>query len=40
MNNITTLGNVYERVDDLSEHCFNTVTPVGDISFDSLRRGK
>jgi hypothetical protein len=36
MNSITTLGNVYERVDDLSKHCFDTLTPVEDISFDCL----
>ncbi|MCX5905369.1 MAG: DUF932 domain-containing protein [Proteobacteria bacterium] len=36
MNSITTLGNVYERVDDLSKHCFDTLTPVEDIFFDSL----
>ena len=36
MDCITTLGNVFERVDDLSKHCFDTLTPVEDISFDCL----
>jgi hypothetical protein len=36
MTNMTTLGKVSERVDQLSENCTDHLVPVKDISFDSL----
>jgi len=36
MTNMTTLGKVSSRVDDLSKNCTDYLVPVKDISFDSL----
>jgi hypothetical protein len=36
MTNMTTLGKVSARVDELSKHCTDHLAPVKDISFDSL----
>ena len=36
MNNITTLENVFNRVDALSQNCFDQNVNVSDISFDNL----
>ncbi len=36
LKNITTLGKVAERVDELSKNCTDHLVPVKDISFDSL----
>jgi hypothetical protein len=36
MNKITTLGKVFNRVDALSQNCFDQLIDVPDISFDSL----
>ena len=33
---MTTLGDVFDRVDGLSKHCTDEIVPVRDISFDSL----
>ena len=36
MNNITTLENVFQRVDAMAQNCFDRFVPVADISFDNL----
>ncbi len=36
MQHLTTLGNVLERVDNLSRNCFDKLIPVGEISFDDF----
>ena len=36
MQNMTTLGKVSTRVDELSKNCFDHLVPVKDIAFDSL----
>jgi hypothetical protein len=36
MNNITTLEKVFNRVDALSQNCFDQNVNVSDISFDNL----
>jgi hypothetical protein len=36
MGNITTLGKVFDRVDDLSRNCFDRFVEVPDISFENL----
>ena len=36
MNNITTLENVFQRVDAMFQTCHDSLIPVKDISFDNL----
>ena len=36
MNNITTLENVFQRVDAMFQTCHDRLVPVADISFDNL----
>ena len=36
MNNLTTLGKVFNRVDELSQNCFDQNVNVNDLSFDNL----
>jgi hypothetical protein len=36
MQNMTTIGKVSERVDELSKNCFDDLVPIEDISFDNL----
>ena len=36
MNNITTLENVFQRVDTMFQTCHDSLIPVKDISFDDL----
>ena len=36
MNNITTLENVFQRVDAMTQTCHDSLIPVKDISFDNL----
>ena len=36
MNNITTLENVFQRVDAMTQTCHDSFVPVADISFDNL----
>ena len=36
MNNITTLENVFQRVDAMTKNCYDSLIPVSDISFDNL----
>jgi hypothetical protein len=36
MKNLTTLGKVFDQVDDMNRHCFDQLINVSDISFDSL----
>ena len=36
MNNITTLENVFQRVDAMAQTCHDSLIPVKDISFDDL----
>ena len=36
MNNITTLEKVFNRVDELSQNCFDQNVNVNDLSFDNL----
>ena len=36
MKNLTTLAKVHDRVDELSQHCFDQLIDVSDISFDSI----
>ncbi len=36
MNNITTLENVFQRVDAMFQTCHDSLIPVSDISFDNL----
>ena len=36
MNNITTLENVYQRVDNMFQTCHDSLIPVKNISFDDL----
>ena len=36
MNNITTLENVFQRVDAMAQNCFDSFIPVKDISFNNL----
>jgi hypothetical protein len=40
MNKITTLGMVFNRVDALSQNCFDQLIDVKDISFDNLESVK
>jgi hypothetical protein len=36
MNGLTTLGNVWDRVQNLSQNCFDLEVPVSDLSFENL----
>ena len=36
MNNITTLEKIFNRVDELSQNCFDQNVNVNDLSFDNL----
>ena len=36
MNKVTTLGKVFNRVDEMSQNCFDKYIDVSDISFDNL----
>ena len=36
MKNLTTLGKVWDRVDEMNRYCHDNLIDVADISFDSL----
>jgi hypothetical protein len=36
MKNMTTLGKVFDRVDEMNRHCFDQLINVSDLSFDSM----
>ena len=40
MKNLTTLGKVWDRVDELNRYCHDNLIDVADISFDSLETMK
>ena len=36
MKNMTTLSKVFDRVDEMNQHCYDDLVNVSDISFDSI----